>query len=98
MHWIYILECADGSYYTGSTTDLGRRLQEHNRGKGSKYTRGRRPVRLVYSIQFETLAEAYRIEKQVKSWNRAKRQALIRGEFELLSELAKPRRQKRDSG
>jgi len=88
MPWMYILECADGSYYVGSTTDLARRLWEHNEGVGAKYTARRRPVKLVYSAEFATIAEAYAAEKQVQGWGRAKRQALIRGDYIALSELA----------
>lgn len=89
MPWMYILECADGSYYVGSTADLERRLWEHNEGAGAKYTARRRPVKLVYSAEFATIAEAYSAEKQVQGWGRAKRQALIRGDYTALHELAR---------
>ncbi len=86
---MYILECADGSYYVGSTTDLERRLWEHNEGMGAHYTARRRPVKLVYSAEFATIAEAYAAEKQVQGWGRAKRQALIRGDHAALRALAR---------
>jgi putative endonuclease len=89
MAWMYILECADGSYYVGSTRNLKRRVWEHNEGIGAKYTARRRPVKLVYAAEFENVAEAYAREKQVQGWGRAKRQALIRGDYEALPELAR---------
>lgn len=94
MPWMYILECNDGSYYVGSTTNLERR--EHNQGFGAKYTARRLPVKLVYSEECSSIVEAYRREKQVHGWGRAntegaqgERDALIRGEYEKLPELAK---------
>jgi putative endonuclease len=87
--WMYILECADGSYYVGSTNDLERRIWEHNEGIGAKYTARRRPVKLVYAVEFPSLAEAYEREKQVQGWGRAKREALIRGDYAALPELAR---------
>ncbi len=89
MAWMYILECADGSYYVGSTRDLERRLSEHNLGKGAKYTIKRRPVKLVFSAQFDQVSDAYAAEKKVQGWGRAKREALIRGEYEALPGLAR---------
>ena len=89
MAWMYILECADGSYYVGSTTDLERRLWEHNEGLGARYTARRRPVKLVYAAEFATIAEAYEREKQVQGWGRAKREALIRGDYAALPKLAR---------
>ncbi|MGV3563503.1 MAG: GIY-YIG nuclease family protein [Nocardioides sp.] len=86
--WTYILRCADGSYYVGSTTDIDRRLSQHQLGEGAAYTRRRRPVELVWCAEFERVDEAYWYEKQVQGWNRRKREALIRGEYELLPELA----------
>ncbi|KQP66819.1 GIY-YIG nuclease family protein [Nocardioides sp. Leaf285] len=88
MGWTYILECADGSFYAGSTVDLERRIGEHDAGVGAAYTRRRRPVRLVWSAQYASIEEAFRYEKQIQGWRRAKREALIRGEFELLPRLA----------
>ena len=90
MAWTYILECADGSYYVGSTWDLDRRLSEHNLGLGAAYTRKRRPVRVVWSAEFERIADAY-YEKQVQNWSRSKRKALVDGRFEDLPGLARGR-------
>ena len=90
MPWTYILECADGSYYVGSTRDLDLRVWQHNSpDQGAVYTRRRQPVRLVWCCWWDSIEEAFRFEKQVQGWGRAKREALIRGDFEVLPELAK---------
>lgn len=89
MSWMYILRCADGSYYVGSTINLERRVVEHNEGIGAQYTARRRPVELVYSAEFPDIRQAYAAEKQVQGWSRAKREALIRGDFDALPGLAK---------
>ena len=89
MAWMYILECSDGTYYVGSTKDLEYRVSEHQSGKGAKYTSRRLPVKLVYSEEYERVVDAYTREKQVQNWSRAKREALIKGNEELLPELAK---------
>jgi putative endonuclease len=89
MAWMYILECADGSYYVGSTKNLERRIWQHNEGVGAKYTARRRPVKLVYAAEFLNVAQAYAREKQVQGWSRAKREALIRGDYGALPELAR---------
>ena len=92
MAWAYILECADGSYYVGSTIDLERRISEHNQGLGAAYTRRRRPVRLAWAGQFGRIDEAFAFEKRVQGWSRRKREALIAGDLELLRTLASRRR------
>ena len=89
MAWMYILKCKDNSYYVGSTKYLKLRIWTHNLGLGSKYTARRRPVRLVYAAEFDSVGEAYAREKQVQGWGRAKREALINGTFEDLPRLAK---------
>ena len=91
MGYVYILRCADGTYYVGSTTDLERRLWEHNERLGSAYTRrpGRRPVTLLWSHEYANIADAFAFEKQLQGWSRAKREALIRGDYEALPALAK---------
>ena len=91
MAWLYILKCADGSYYVGSTRNLDLRLSQHQTGKGSRYTSGRLPVELVYAEEYERIIDAYAREKQVQNWSRAKREALINGKQELLPALAKKR-------
>lgn len=76
--YTYILECGDGSLYTGWTNDLVRRMKAHNAGRGAKYTRSRLPVRLVYFEEFDSREEALRREWQIKhTMNRAQKQALI---------------------
>ena len=93
MPHMYIVECADGSFYVGSTVDLERRIAEHNAGGGAAYTRRRRPVRVVYAEEYARVDEAFAREKQVQNWSRAKRVALIEGRLEALPRLSKkPRR------
>ena len=89
MPYTYILRCADGSFYVGSTVDLQRRIDEHNLGLGSAYTRrpGRRPVVLVWSHWFDRIDLAFLFEKQIQGWGRAKRIALIEGRIDALTEL-----------
>jgi putative endonuclease len=90
MAWTYILECADGTLYVGSTVDLERRVNEHNLGEGAAYTRlrRRRPVRLAWAGEFDRIDDAFRFEKQVQGWSRAKRIALIEGRLDDLPDLA----------
>lgn len=78
MYYLYIIECSDASLYTGITTDLERRVAEHNSSKlGAKYTRARRPVELVYSKRFKNRANASRAEARIKSLSRKEKLALI---------------------
>jgi putative endonuclease len=88
MPYMYILECADGSFYVGSTWDVDRRLWQHNAGEGAEYTKRRRPVKLVYVEESPRIADAYAREKQVQGWNRAKRLALIEGRLDELPSLS----------
>ena len=88
MAHMYILECVDGSYYTGSTTDLERRLVQHQLGEGARYTAKKLPVKLVYCEFFDHVADAFYREKQVQGWNRKKKEALIAGDVNLLREFA----------
>jgi predicted GIY-YIG superfamily endonuclease len=84
----YILRCADGSYYTGSTEELEKRIAEHQNGEGCAWTRKRLPVEFVWRQEFPTRDEARAAEHQIKKWSRAKKEALIAGEFDLLHLLA----------
>lgn len=93
MPYMYILECSDGSYYTGSTWDLGRRLWEHQNGLGAKHTAKRLPVKLVYCEECERVEDAYIREKQIQGWSRKKKQALMVGDTNMLHQLAKCRNQ-----
>jgi putative endonuclease len=79
MPFMYILECSDGTYYTGSTWNLDKRLNEHNGDLGANYTKKRQPVKLVYFEEFDRIDDAFYREKQVQKWGRAKKQALIEG-------------------
>ena len=78
MHFVYILRCADGSFYTGYARDPKARSKMHNAGTGAKYTRGRRPVKLVYSEACESLSIALKREYELKQWPRAKKGQLVR--------------------
>ena len=82
MPHVYILRCADGSFYTGSTSDLGWRLEQHQEGFGGDYTRRRRPVELVWAAEFERVDEAFAWERKIHGWNRQKKLALIEGRIE----------------
>lgn len=86
--YMYILECSDGSYYTGSTKDLKLRFEQHQNGEGANHTKKRLPVKLVYFEEFNRIDEAFYREKQVQGWNRAKKEALINSKQELLNSLA----------
>ena len=86
---VYILRCADGTYYTGHTDDLEARLAGHRMGRIAGYTLTRRPVSLVFSQQFASREEAFAAERQIKGWTRAKKEALIHGEWSRLSRLAR---------
>ncbi len=86
--YIYILQCSDNSFYTGSTNNLEIRLAQHQNGEGANYTKKRLPVKLVFSQEYERVDEAFYVEKQVQGWSRKKKQALIDGDFDRLPELA----------
>ena len=87
--YMYILECSDGSFYTGSTINIERRLFEHQSGIGANYTKKRLPVKVVYLEEYSRIDEAFYREKQIQGWSRKKKMALIQGDFESLKELAK---------
>src|SRR5690242_17842134 len=86
--YMYILRCSDGSYYVGSARNLESRLWQHREGLGAEYTRHRLPVELVYAYEFERVADAFAMEKRVQGWSRRKREALIRGDYDVLPRLA----------
>lgn len=88
--WVYILRCADGSYYTGHTDDLEHRLAQHLHGElPTCYTFHRRPVTLVFSQAHATRNEALSAERQIKGWTRRKKEALMRGDWGELVHLAR---------
>ena len=90
IFYVYLLECSDNTYYTGITSDLETRVESHQSGKHQdSYTASRRPVELVFYCEFTEAAKAIETEKQIKKWSRAKKQALISGDFDSLPNLAK---------
>jgi putative endonuclease len=94
--YVYVLLCADGSYYTGTARQgLEQRVNEHNAGRYDGYTSTRRPVRLVFSQWFERITDAIAAERQIKGWSRAKKEAFIRSDFEMLRVLASRSSQRR---
>ncbi|HNX60687.1 MAG TPA: GIY-YIG nuclease family protein [Spirochaetota bacterium] len=92
MPFMYILKCNDGSYYTGSTVDMIKRLAQHQSGCGANHTKKHLPVELVFIQQFERIDEAFNREKQVQRWTRKKKEALIDGRENELPLLAKKKR------
>ena len=89
--WLYMLKCADGSYYTGHTEDLENRLALHAAGVGDAYTAKRLPVQLAFFAEFPSREDAIARERQVKGWSRKKKEALCRGDWAEVSRLAKSR-------
>ncbi len=79
MAWVYILKCNDDTYYTGSTKDLDRRIEQHQIGLGANYTKKRLPVKLVYSEEYKRIDDAFTREKQIQNWSQKKKEALIKG-------------------
>ena len=90
-YWVYIIRCADGSYYTGSTRDLEKRLRAHEEGRAPAYTARRRPLYLAFSEKYDTMEAARRRELQIKRWTRKKKQALISENVEGLKSMDKKR-------
>jgi putative endonuclease len=90
--YVYMLRCADGSYYVGSARlGLDQRVIEHNQGVYGGYTSTRRPVTLVWAEHFLNITDAIAVERKIKGWSRAKKEALIRGDHDAIRELAKRR-------
>jgi putative endonuclease len=87
--WVYILRCADGSYYTGHTDDLELRMARHESGEQDGYTTTRRPVDLVYAQECATREEALSAELRIKGWSRRKKEAMMRGDWDEVSRLAR---------
>jgi putative endonuclease len=86
--FVYILQCSNGTYYTGSTTDLEKRIIQHQVGEAANYTKKHGPVKLVYFEQFTNIQDAFLREKQVQNWSRKKKEALIHGNLEALKKLS----------
>jgi len=95
--YVYILHCSDGTYYTGHTDDLDLRMAQHGDGTGSRYTCRRRPLKLVWATDCQTREQAWELEKRLHGWSRAKKEALMRGDFEALPRLAMSRGSARPS-
>ena len=98
--YLYIVRCADGAYYTGTARHgLEQRVAEHNAGSYDGWTARRRPVVLVFSEWFDRILDAIAAERQIKGWSRAKKEALIRGDFKALRALSRrgPHPSRRDA-
>ena len=91
VFYVYILKCADGSYYTGHSDNLEKRLQDHDSGEIQGYTFTRRPVELVFAHPFSSRRDALERERQIKGWSRAKKKALISDDWEQLQALSRSR-------
>jgi len=89
--WAYLLRCGDGSYYTGHCEDLDHRIGAHQSGRGSDYTARRQPLSLLWSEEFASRIEALEAEPRIKGWSRAKKEALIAGDWVRISQLAASR-------
>ena len=94
---MYILECSDGTYYTGSTINLDKRVWEHENMLGANYTKKKAPVKLVYYEEYEKISEAFYREKQIQGWSYAKKKALIENRDKDLKLLARKDFTKRSS-
>ena len=88
--WVYLLRCKDGSYYTGHTDDLEKRIWQHQQGVCCDWTKRRRPVELAWSVAAPTRDEALAFERRIKGWTRAKKEALIAGDWNRIGWLARP--------
>jgi putative endonuclease len=88
-YYVYILKCRNGSYYTGFTNKLEKRVSEHDQGLDTKcYTYNRRPIKLVFKEEFQNIYDAIEREKQIKGWSRKKKEALIKGDWDLIVKLS----------
>jgi len=89
IHFVYILKCNDGSFYTVLTNNIEQRIAEHNNKQGGEYTALRTPVDVVFLESFPSKSEAIILERQIKGWSRKKKQALIEGNWSKIAHLAK---------
>jgi len=87
--YVYIIRCADGSYYTGHTDDIEARFEQHVLSRTKSYTSSRKPLKLVFWDEFPERCQAQEAERQIKGWSRRKKMALIDGDFDLLRFLSK---------
>ena len=100
MFWVYILHCADNSYYTGHTDNLETRFSQHQTGENDCYTARRQPLKLIWSQECSSREEALSAERQIKGWSRRKKEAMMRGDWTEVSRLAqsKPNHPSTSSG
>ena len=98
MPYAYLLRCADGSFYAGSTWDLSRRIEQHAAGSVPGYTATRLPVELAWFTELDRIDDAYALEKRIQGWSRAKRLALIEGRLEALPGLSSRTRRRSTEG
>lgn len=97
-YYVYILKCADNSYYTGVTNNIEERFLQHQEGYDeSSYTYKRRPVELVFQYEFNDIIQAIAFEKQIKGWSRKKKEAIINDEWDKLPELSKNSSKKKEN-
>jgi putative endonuclease len=97
QYFVYMLLCADGSYYVGITNDVERRVWEHNAGTNlTAYTHSRRPVQIAHASSFSQVEDAIRWEKQLKGWSRAKKGALANGDWGAVHQIVCDERVRRD--
>ena len=87
--WVYITLCSDGTYYVGSTTDLEQRIIDHYEGRYEGYTSTRLPVKLLWSSEFSDIRYAFEYERKIKKWSRAKKEALMKGDYDQLHLLSR---------
>jgi predicted GIY-YIG superfamily endonuclease len=89
-YWVYMLRCSDGSYYTGHTDNLDARLWQHREGIAADWTRKRRPVELVWCMVGDSRDDVFAMERRIKNWSRAKKEALIAGDWAMVRHFARP--------
>jgi predicted GIY-YIG superfamily endonuclease len=87
--WVYIVLCSDGSYYVGSTIDIEKRIIDHNEVRYEGYTSSRLPVTLLWSSEFSDIRYAFEYERKIKKWSRAKKEALMKGNYDQLHLLSR---------
>ena len=96
-YFVYILRCSNGTFYTGNTSNLDLRISQHKSGYDPKsYTYRLRPITLVWSMEFPNRYDALNVERQIKGWSHAKKQALINNDFQLIHEIVKNERKRRE--
>ena len=96
-YFVYMLLCSDRSFYIGLTSDLSKRMNEHEMGvEPSSYTHSRRPIKLVWAQEFPSHEDAFAFERQIKGWSRAKKKALINDDWEEIHQIVRRERKSRE--